>query len=72
MVQPETRSFFFFFCCFDPLSRHLTVPILRRIRTVLKSATFLATENVNSAPFNRGDTKVQSFGKEKCKTHRQF
>ena len=32
----------------------------------------LATESVNSAPFQRGETKVQIFGKEKCKTLRQF
>ena len=32
----------------------------------------LATESVNSAPFHRGETKVQFFGKEKCKTLRQF
>ena len=66
-------------------SRHVTV---RRMRTVSKSATFLATESVNSAPFRRGKTEVQIFwqgkaqnsspikvhifGKEKCKTHRQF
>ena len=36
------------------------------------SATFLAMESVNSAPFKRGETKVQIFGKEKCKIHRQF
>ena len=35
----------------DPLSRPLTVRILRRMRTVSKIATFLATESVNSAPF---------------------
>ena len=39
-------------------SRHLTV---RRMRTVSKSATFLATESVNSAPFKRGETEVQFF-----------
>ena len=39
-------------------SRHLTV---RRMRTVSKSATCLATENVNSAPFKRGETEVQIF-----------
>ena len=39
-------------------SRHLTV---RRMRTVPKSATFLATESVNSAPFERGETEVQIF-----------
>ena len=44
----------------------------RRTRTVSKSATFLATESVNSAPFKRGETKVQIFGKEKCKTLRQY
>ena len=61
------------------------------MRTVSKSATFFATESVNSAPFKRGETKVQIFvkesaklfantkdrkvqifGKEKCKTHRQL
>ena len=42
-------------------SRHLTV---RRMRTVSKSATFLATESVNSAPFKRGETEVENFGKE--------
>ena len=31
----------------------------------LKSATFLATESVNSAPFRRGETKVQLFWQEK-------
>ena len=40
--------------------------------TVSKSATFLATESVNSALFKRWETKVQSFGKEKCKTLRQY
>ena len=28
---------------------------------------FLATESVNSAPFKRGETKVQIFGKESAK-----
>ena len=37
-------------------SRRLTA---RRMRTVSKSATFLATENVNSAPFKMGETEVQ-------------
>ena len=31
------------------------------MRTVSKSATFLATESVNSAPFKRGKTEVQIF-----------
>ena len=43
-----------------------------RMGTVSKSATFLATESVTSAPFKRGETKVQIFGKEKCKTIRQY
>ena len=48
----RTSSFFFYFQCFDPLSRsHLTEAkrrrrILRRMGTVSKSATFLATESV--------------------------
>ena len=72
-VQPDRL-----FRCFDPLSRsHLTeakrkVQIFQRMGTVSKSAMFLATESVNSAPFKREETKVQIFGKEKCKTHRQF
>ena len=41
-----------------PCQCHLTV---RRMRTVSKSATFLATESVNSAPFKRGETEVQNF-----------
>ena len=43
----------------------------RRMGTVSKSATFLATESVNSAPFKRGETKVQVLGREKCKILRQ-
>ena len=39
---------------------------------VSKNATFLATESVNSAPLKRGETKVHIFGKEKCKTLRQY
>ena len=57
------------------VKRSRRVRILRRMQTVSKSATFLATESVNSAPFKtnkRGETEVQIFGKEKCKTIRQF
>ena len=54
-MQPEIRSFLI--CCFDPL---------RRMRTVSKSATFLATESVNSAPFKRGETEVQIFWQGKA------
>ena len=61
------RKFDRLFCCFEPLSRHLTVRILRRMRTVPKSGTFLATESVNSAPIKREETKVQIFGKENAK-----
>ena len=55
-----------------------------RGKTIAKSAKFaknancfeecnvLATESVNSAPFQRGETKVQIFCKEKCKLLRQF
>ena len=45
------------------------------MRTVSKSATFLATESMNSAPFKtnkRGETKVQSFGKESAKLIANF
>ena len=66
-MQPEFDRLFW---CFDPLSRHHVTEAKRRMGTVSKSAMFLATESVNSAPFKTGETKVQIFGKEKCKTHR--
>ena len=44
-------------------SRHLTV---RSMRTVSKSATFLATESVNSAPIKREETEVQTFWQGKA------
>ena len=46
------------FAASNPCQAILTVRILRRMRTVSKSATFLATESVNSAPINRGETKA--------------
>ena len=46
-------------------SRHVTAAV-RRMRTVSKSATFLATESVNSAPFKRGKTEVQIFWQGKA------
>ena len=61
-----SRKFDRLFQCFDPLSRHLT-KAKGRMRTVSKSATFLATESVNPAPFKRGETKVERFGKESAK-----
>ena len=67
----SSRKFDRLFRCFDPLSRHLSKS-KRRTRTVSKSATFLATESVNSAPFKRGETKVHILGKEKCKTLRHY
>ena len=36
------------------------------MRTVSKSATFLATESVNSAPFKGGETEVQFFWQGKA------
>ena len=39
------------------------------MRTVLKSATFLATESVNSAPFKRGETEVQFFWQGKAQNY---
>ena len=53
-------------------------------KTIAKSASFmknancfeecnvLATESVNSAPFQRGETKVQIFGKESAKLFANF
>ena len=61
-MQPEIRSFALLLR--SPVnSHHVTV---RRMRTVSKSATFLATESVNSAPFKRGKTEVQIFWKGKA------
>ena len=69
--KKDGRKFDPLFWSFDPLSRHLT-EAKRRMGTVSRSATFFGTESVNSAPFKTGETKVQIFGKEKCKTHCQF
>ena len=69
-MQPEIRSFVLLLR--TPLSRHLTVRILRKMLTVPRSGKFLATESVNSAPIKRGETKVQIFGKEKGKILRQY
>ena len=59
-MQPEIRSF----------ALLLRSPVnhiwLRRMRTVSKSATFLATESVNSAPFKRGETELQIFWQGKA------
>ena len=43
----------------------------RRMGTVSKSAMFLATECVNSAPFERGE-RGANFWQGKCKTIRQY
>ena len=66
----EAGKFDRLFRCFDSLSRHLT-EAKRRMRTVSKSATFLATESVNSAPFKR-EKEVQILAREKCKTLSQY
>ena len=67
-MQPEIRSFV------SGGASILCHEAKRRMGTVSKSATFLATESVNSAPFksSRGETKVQVLGKEKCKILRQY
>ena len=75
-MQPEIRSFVSVLRSpvtpFDRGKTNRRMRILRRMGIVSKSATFLATESVKSAPLKRGETKVQIFGKEKCKTLRQF
>ena len=43
-----------------------------QVGTVSKSATFWAAESVNSAPFKRGETKVQLLGKESAKLIANF
>ena len=74
-VQPEIRSFVSFLR--SPVTPLILTLIMkteatRRTRTVSKSATFLATESVNLAPFKRRESQMQIFGKETCKTLRQF
>ena len=68
-VQPEIRSFFFYGASIP--CHAIWQKQNEESGTVSKSATFLAMESVNSAPFKRGETKVQLFGKEKCKILRQ-
>ena len=53
------------FCCFEPLSRHLTVRILRKMRSVPKSGTFLATESVNIQPIQERRNEGAKFWQEK-------
>ena len=65
-MQPEIRSFALL------LRSPVNHPIWQCEECVSKSATFLATESVNSAPFKRGETEVHIFGKEKRKTRRQY
>ena len=65
-----SRKFDRLFRCFNPQSHPLT-EAKRRMGTVSKSATFLATESVNLAPFKRGE-RGAFFRKEKCKTLRQY
>ena len=59
-MQPEIRSF----------AMLLRSPVNHAIwqceECVSKSATFLATESVNSAPFKRGETEVQIFWQGKA------
>ena len=68
-VHPEIRSFVL-------LLRTNVTPFdsenFMKMRTVPKGGVFLATERVNSAPNKRGETKVRIFGKEKCRTLRQY
>ena len=60
-----SRKFDRLLCCFDPLS---ITPFdsAKNARTVSKSATFLATESVNSAPIKRGEAEVQIFWQGKA------
>ena len=68
LVQPEIRSFV----------SVLRSPVTPFDRSKTKNANcfeernVFGTESVISAPFKRGETKVQIFGKEKCKTLRQY
>ena len=57
-------------CCFDPLS--ITPFDSAKNANRFEKCNVLATESVNSAPFKRGETEVQIFGKEKRKTRRQY
>ena len=59
-----SRKFDRLLCCFDRLS--ITPCDSAKYETVSKSATFLATESVNSAPFKRRKTEVQIFWQGKA------
>ena len=64
--KEERRSLKFdrLLCCFDPLS--ITPFDSAKKANRSKSATFLATDSVNSAPFKRGETEVQIFWQGKA------
>ena len=59
-MQPEIRSFALL------LRSPVNHAIWQCEECVSKSATFLATESVNSAPFKRGETEVQIFWQGKA------
>ena len=60
-----SRKFDRLFRFFDHLSHNFR-EAKQRVWTVSKSATFFATESVNSVPFEMRGAKVRIFGKEKC------
>ena len=60
----------FALCCFDPLS--VTPFDSAKNANCFEKCNVLATESVNSAPFKRGETEVQFFGKEKRKILHQY
>ena len=59
-----SRKFDRLLCCFDPLS--ITPFDSAKNANRFESATFLATESVNSAPIKRGETEVQIFWQGKA------
>ena len=67
-MQPELRSFV---SVLRSLSRHLK-EAKRRMRTVSKSATFLATESVNSAPFKRAERGANFWQRKSAKLIANF
>ena len=68
-MQPKIRLFVSMLrspvTLFDRGKRSRTVRILRRMRTVSNSAMFLATERVNSVPFNPLSTGQSKIGRRR-------
>ena len=64
-MQPEIRSFVSVLR--SPVMQPFDSANFTKNANCFEAATFLATKRMNSAPINREETKVESFGKESAK-----